>query len=141
MRSLDNCPCSGNNLGKMLHPAILTVLAGGPLHGYRLLQSLAELRILRGERPDPAGVYRILRSLEELGFASGEWDLERPGPARRVYRITDEGTLCLETWLDTLRDYRQSLDELIAAVAASLGKMTRQEDRDTVPGRRGSSPR
>lgn len=141
MLSLDDCPCSGNNLGKMLHPAILTVLARGPLHGYRLLESLAKFQILRGERPDPTGVYRILRSLEELGFVSGEWDLERPGPARRVYRITDEGRLCLETWLDTLRDYRQSLDELITAVTTSLEHPSIEERCDAAPGGQASSPR
>ena len=120
MTQFERCPCSGNTLGKLLHAAILTVLAEGPLHGYRLLERLAGLRILRGERPDPAGVYRVLRSLEKSGFVSGEWDLTRPGPARRVYRVTAEGRGCLETWLGTLQMYRDAVDELITMAAATL---------------------
>ncbi len=120
MARFERCPCSGSTLGKLLHAAVLTVLAEGPIHGYLLLERLARLHILRGERPDPAGVYRILRSLEKSGFVSGEWDLSRPGPARRVYRVTDEGRDCLETWLGTLRAYRDAMDELIAMAAATL---------------------
>jgi len=118
--SFEQCPCSGNTLGKLLHAAILTVLADGSLHGYRLMERLANLQVLRGERPDPAGVYRILRSLEASGFVSGEWDLSRPGPARRIYRVTPEGRRCLETWLQTLMTYRDSIDELVGMAAATL---------------------
>lgn len=120
MTRLEACPCTGSTLGKLLHAAILTELSEGPLHGYRLLEKLAELRILRGERPDPAGVYRVLRSLEKSGYVSGEWDLSGSGPARRVYRITDDGKVCLETWLGTLREYREAVDELIIVAAAAL---------------------
>ncbi len=118
--SFEQCPCSGNTLGKLLHAAILTVLADGSLHGYRLMERLANLQVLRGERPDPASVYRILRSLEASGFVSGEWDLSRPGPARRIYRVTPEGRRCLETWLQTLMTYRDSIDELVGMAAATL---------------------
>ncbi len=120
MLSFDDCPCTGGNLAKLLHPAILVMLAEGPHHGYRLIDRLASLRILRGERPDPAGVYRVLRSLEQSGFVTGEWNLERPGPARRVYAITAEGRLCLETWLQTLQAYRDGVDELMAMGAGAL---------------------
>ncbi len=121
MTRFEDCPCSGSTLGKLLHAAILTELgAAGRIHGYRLLEKLAELRILRGARPDPAGVYRVLRSLEKSGYVSSEWDLSGSGPARRVYVITDEGRACLETWLGTLREYREAVDDLITRAAAAL---------------------
>jgi len=120
MQDYSECPCSGNTLGRLLHAAVLAVLARGPLHGYAVMERLVELRMFRGQHPDPAGVYRILRSLEKSGFISGDWDLEGSGPRRRVYHMTPEGFGCLTRWRETLLVYRDGITEIIDAVNRGL---------------------
>lgn len=52
------CPCSGKNLARRVQPAVMALLAGGPVHGYLIVQRLEEMRIFEGQTPDPTGVYR-----------------------------------------------------------------------------------
>lgn len=113
MIQFETCPCSGNSLAKLLHAAILIILAKEEQHGYSLIEKLSGLQIQRGERPDPAGVYRVLHSLEREGFITSETDASNPGPNRRVCAITPDGLHCLQTWIETLCEYRDSLTELI----------------------------
>ena len=60
--NLKACPCVGGTLDKLVQPAILAVLAEGPIHGYRLAERLGAMpsfaghksRCLRG-LPPPQG--------------------------------------------------------------------------------------
>ena len=61
MMELDNCPCSGANLPRFVQPVILAVLSSGPLHGYLVVQRLAETSLFRKQPPDATGVYRSRR--------------------------------------------------------------------------------
>ena len=86
-------------------PALLTLLADGPTHGYELLERLPPL--VGHERVDVGNAYRALRALEEEGLVSSEWRADLPGPAKRTYTLTDEGRAVLELWrgsLEALRD-------------------------------------
>ena len=67
MMELDNCPCSGANLPRFVQPVILAVLFSGPLHGYLVVQRLAETSLFRKQPPDATGVYRMLRNMEQEG--------------------------------------------------------------------------
>lgn len=67
MIELDNCPCSGANLPRFVQPVILAVLSSGPLHGYLVVQRLAETSLFRKQPPDATGVYRMLRNMEQGG--------------------------------------------------------------------------
>ena len=116
------CPCLGGTLDKMLHPAILVVLAGGPLHGYQIAKKIGEMPLLRGQRPDVSGVYRFLKIMEQNGFVVSEWDTSEGGPAKKAYRITPAGQHCLRQWIDTLEGYRDGITHLLRAArkAATL---------------------
>ena len=52
MISLDECPCSGRTLDKLLAPTVLAQLAAENLHGYEITQRLANSPLL-GVRPPP----------------------------------------------------------------------------------------
>lgn len=82
MMELDNCPCSGANLPRFVQPVILAVLSSGPLHGYLVVQRLAETSLFRKQPPDATGVYRMLRNMEQEGVLESDWELEnsRSGP-------------------------------------------------------------
>jgi PadR family transcriptional regulator PadR len=115
----NQCACSGKSLGRLLQPTIMTVLAGEPLHGYRILQRLGEMEMFRGHPPDATGVYRFLKSMEKDGLVTSTWDLADSGPARRRYELTADGRACLAQWTETLEAYRQAVTEVLAALRAA----------------------
>ena len=92
-------------------PALLTLLAQGPTHGYELLERLPAL--VGDERVDVGNVYRALRGLEEEDLVVSEWQATLPGPAKRTYTLTDEGRTVLGLWLDALQELRDGLSTIL----------------------------
>jgi DNA-binding PadR family transcriptional regulator len=101
-------------LGRLIQPAIMTVLAAGAMHGYRIVRRLARTPMLDAGRPDPTGVYRLLRSMQKRGLVVSSWGLSDSGPAKRLYRLTPAGRRCLGRWVETLASYRQSIGRLLS---------------------------
>jgi PadR family transcriptional regulator PadR len=100
---------------RFIEPALLLVLSRGAMHGYDLLERVTELT--GDERGlDLGNLYRVLRSLEHEGFVRSEWHAELPGPAKRVYEITDSGRSLLVTWADALRRTRTDIDGFLTRV-------------------------
>ncbi len=90
---------------RFTEPAILLLLRERPAHGYDLLERLPELT---GEqRVEMGNLYRLLRALEEEGLVASEWDETSPGPAKRGYRITEQGLQLLDQWVEALRRSQQ----------------------------------
>ena len=116
MLDFDECSCSGKGLGRLLQPAIMTLLAQEPLHGYRIVQRLKQMAMFKDRPPDSTGVYRLLKSMEEDGIVTSAWDLADSGPARRQYKVTKAGMACLAKWQETLEDYAAAIAELLASV-------------------------
>lgn len=108
-KKFTDCPCTGANLEKFIHPAILTLLVNNKLHGYNILQKLQESHMLQDKKPDPAGVYRCLKKMEQSGYVTAVWDVSDSGPAKKMYTITTDGLECLKTWIVTLDNYHSSL--------------------------------
>ncbi len=114
------CPCTGATLDKLLQPAVLAVLAEGPLHGYRIADRLGELRLAKGQRPDVSGVYRFLRGMEKKGLVESSWDVSERGPARRMYAITEAGSRCLRRWIGTLEEYQAAVADLLEVTRGAI---------------------
>jgi PadR family transcriptional regulator, regulatory protein PadR len=93
-------------------PALLLLLREAPAHGYELLERLPEL--LPDERIDMGNLYRVLRALEEQGVVRSEWDADAPGPAKRVYELTDEGRELLDGWAGALRTAQEHVSAFLA---------------------------
>lgn len=68
-----------------IRAAILVLLAEGPMHGYQVIQELAE-RSGGVWRPSPGSIYPTLQLLEDEGLIRGE---EAEG--KRVFHLTDAG--------------------------------------------------
>lgn len=122
--SLDACPCAGRNLDKLVQPSVLLLLAQEDLHGYLIVQRLADLPILHGQKPDAAGVYRFLRQMEERKLLTFTWDLSETGPAKRLYHLTPAGFACLRRWIDTLTFYHESIGDLLVDARQALHAAT-----------------
>lgn len=86
-----------NNLfspGFWIKAWILVILAKEELHGYEIMNRLNEFLpgFLSCKGPSHMGRgYKILRMLEIEGLISSKWEMQKEGPARRVYRITEDG--------------------------------------------------
>jgi PadR family transcriptional regulator PadR len=127
MSRFDDCPCSGGTLDKLLQPAILTALAQGDLHGYRIVRQVAALPIFKGRPPDVSGVYRSLRLMESRKLVVASWNMSERGPAKRLYRLTPAGRQCLLHWRETLIVYREAIGDLLVATRkACVGASRRQ---------------
>jgi DNA-binding PadR family transcriptional regulator len=100
-------------LDKLIQPALLAVLAEGPLHGYGLAERIGSLPGLSGEKPDVSGVYRFLKTMERKGLVVSTWDTSAAGPAKKTYQITAQGRRCLCRWVRTLEQYRRGITALL----------------------------
>ena len=124
-KKLEGCPCVGATLDKLVQPAVLAILAEGPEHGYAVVRRLGGLHLSAGGKPDAAGVYKALKAMKGRGLVASAWDAPAAGPARRRFRLTAAGRQCLARWQDTLREYRDGIDEL----ASLLGRAVRTAKR------------
>lgn len=89
-------------------PVLLLLLRERPAHGYELLE---ELPALTGEtRVDMGNLYRVLRGLEEDGLVTSQWEAAAPGPAKRTYELSPEGTRLLDEWATALARSRDRIE-------------------------------
>jgi len=127
------CSCTGATLDKLIQPAILAVLADGPVHGYALAERIGALPAFAGERPDVSGVYRCLKAMQRKGLVHSSWNLSQSGPAKKNYQITAAGRRCLTCWVRTLQQYRQAITALLntarRAATKSYARQATREDR------------
>ena len=89
-----------------LRASLLLLIAESPAHGYDLLEQIGELGL---RNVDPGGLYRALRVMEQDGLVASWWEHSSAGPARRSYRLTDEGLEWLHAWAGALREGRRFL--------------------------------
>ncbi len=120
MRDLDDCPCSGRSLAKLVKPGILVVLLRESLHGYDIVQRLRDQTPVADFAPDHAGVYRALRGMEEAGLVTSSWVMSEAGPAKRCYSITESGIACAHRWVRALLRYDQVLRNLMETATDAL---------------------
>lgn len=115
-----HCPCVGTTLDKLIQPAMLAILAQGPLHGYELARKIGEIPHFLDEPPDVSGIYRVLKSLESRGIVTSDWDISQGGHPKRIFSITDAGHQCLENWTITLQNYHKAIGALLQATQKAV---------------------
>ena len=123
----DACPCAGVNLDRFIQPAALAILAGGDIHGYRVVKQLGQLPMFGDHAPDATGVYRFLKMMEKRGLVESAWDVSKSGPAKKVFRLTLSGRDCLKRWRTTLAEYHRQVGDMmellrLAATRRGRGK-------------------
>jgi DNA-binding PadR family transcriptional regulator len=104
----------------MIQPAILAVLAEGPLHGYKLARRISEIPDFVTEPPDVSGIYRFLKTLESRGLVVSDWDTSGTGHAKKLYKITPDGKKCLKNWRQTLKNYRKTIESLLKTIEKAI---------------------
>jgi DNA-binding PadR family transcriptional regulator len=81
---------------------VLTALAAGPAHGYRILQTIEELSDGR-VRMRAGTLYAALDRLERDGYITLVGTESDGGPPRRSFMLTEEGRQLLHTEVDRLQ--------------------------------------
>ncbi len=107
-------PCIGlreTPVTGLLHLAILRLVKEGPTYGSEIQRTLKEKFGIDEQRPV---IYVLLRRMEDLGFLSSVWDTEGGGPARRIYRITEDGFEHLQNSLEGLKKVKEVIDVLLS---------------------------
>ncbi|MDP9070774.1 MAG: PadR family transcriptional regulator [Actinomycetota bacterium] len=94
-----------------LRASLLLLIGESPAHGYELLEQITQLGL---GNVDPGGLYRALRVMEEDGIVASWWEHSAAGPARRTYRLTDEGREWLHAWAGALRESHRYLSAYLA---------------------------
>jgi PadR family transcriptional regulator PadR len=95
-----------------LDALILAVLAGGPRHGYAIIEELE--RRSGGALALPEGtVYPALHRLEEGGLLSSAWSAES-GRRRRVYELTRRGRRELGVRRGEWRQFANAVEAVMA---------------------------
>lgn len=113
MSIISKCSCTGNNLDKLIQPVLLTVLAEEDLYGYKIVHKMSQMPIFRGRKPDVTGVYRSLKSMETRGLVVSSWNVSDAGSAKRFYKLTESGVECLNRWIETLEEHRQTIGTIL----------------------------
>lgn len=98
----------------LLHLAMLDVLKDKEMHGGSIHQCLKEKF---GIAPAKSIVYVMLRRMEGAGFVVSKWDTTKSGPAKRMYRVTQEG-------LDYFQEATTKLENAAKIIRILLGEGT-----------------
>ncbi len=93
-----------------LRATLLLLIAEAPAHGYDLLEQIAGMGL---RTIDAGGLYRALRVMEADGLVTSEWEHSAAGPARRTYRLTEEGREWLHIWAGALRETHRYLSSYL----------------------------
>jgi DNA-binding PadR family transcriptional regulator len=94
---------------------LLGVLAGGPLHGYRVIARLRERSGGTFDLPEGT-VYPALHRLEAEGMLRSWW-AELDGRRRRLYELTGAGARALSGGRDEWRRFAAGVERVLEARA------------------------
>jgi len=93
---------------------ILRVLCEEPQYGYKLMETLANREYVLPERIESGTIYTILRRMERRGLLESVWETTDSGPARRIYKLTDEGLEFLKAGLETMVKRKPLIEDLVS---------------------------
>lgn len=103
------CSCKNARTSRFLIPTLLLILSEEPSHGYELTEKYSEFGFTEADS-DPGAVYRTLKLLDSDGFIRSKWKTDEPGPAKKVYSITDKGSKLLSSWAKEIKERRNTLE-------------------------------
>lgn len=90
--------------------AVLAALRGGESYGYEVL---SRVRATGLDSVGDASVYGCLKRLEKDRILESRLVASPSGPARRYYRVTDQGEAAHHALIAHWRRFRDALDSLI----------------------------
>lgn len=107
-----NCKCRVGAKEKFIQPCILLLLMREESYGYILIEKMKEFGFYE-DTPDAGVVYRNLNRLEEEGLVESKWITDEPGPAKRIYNITEAGREYLKFHVEFFEERKRLFDKFI----------------------------
>jgi hypothetical protein len=81
---------SKNLMAASTKPLILSILAGGEIYGYQIIQNV--IQISGGALEWSEGMlYPVLHRMEKENFIQSQWKISENGRLRKYYRLTELG--------------------------------------------------
>ena len=102
---------------------ILSLVAEGPRYGYEIQQVIDERGLREWLAVGFSSIYYILNKLERQGMLSSQLRYDVPGPARKVYQVTEAGRGVLQTAVADLLRQPHTLGTGFELGLANLGAM------------------
>jgi DNA-binding PadR family transcriptional regulator len=110
------------NLYRFVEPVVLLLLKKkGRSYGYDLSNDFQHHALTDAEI-ERAALYRTLRKLEANGNVKSEWETDKGGPARRIYKLTPAGEKHLEEWATVLGHVSKSMARFVRETARILNR-------------------
>lgn len=129
------CTCAMGNLYRFVEPVVLLLLKKkGQSYGYDLAGDLPEHALTDAEI-ERAALYRTLRQLEMNGNVKSDWETDKGGPARRVYKLTPRGEQHLEEWATVLQHVSKSMARFVKDARESLNGQGAPKKKSASPAR------
>lgn len=89
---------------------LLSIIDEEPSYGYEMVSKLRERGL---DLASEGSIYPLLSRLQKSGLIEGYLVQSSEGPARKYYRMSDEGREVLEKWTDEWNDFRLSVDAVL----------------------------
>ncbi len=105
-----------------MRTVLLVLVAGGPTHGYELLEQVRQAGI---RLADPGGLYRTLRAMEREHVLASWWEDSSAGPPRRTYTLTAAGRDALAAQVHEMGEMIELLSELVERAGQAVGPVRR----------------
>lgn len=122
-----SCGCAMGHVARLIEPVVLfLIVRRADACGYELASEVDEYA--PSAAGDRTALYRCLRHLEANGHLTSRWELPAAGPARRVYRVTDQGRAHLDEWLAVLDQLSGSLNRLVGEARAFVSHGSLMEE-------------
>ncbi len=86
--------------------------AENPMYGYQIAK-LIEAQTEEVDIMKQGALYPVLRSLESNGLLESEVEPSVSGPPRRYYKITGDGRVILEKWIEIWHQTREFVDAFL----------------------------
>jgi PadR family transcriptional regulator, regulatory protein PadR len=97
---------------------LLSVLSGGPGHGYEVITRLRDRSDGAFELPEGT-VYPALHRLEEAGLLASAWDVVS-GRRRRIYQLTEAGVAALAAESRQWREFSGSMSRVLGGSVSGM---------------------
>lgn len=89
---------------------LLSLIEEEATYGYEMVSKLRDRGL---DLASEGSIYPLLSRLQKQGMIEGYLVQSSAGPARKYYRMSDEGRATLETWRGEWRSFRASVDAVL----------------------------
>lgn len=94
----------------VLDMCLMSIIDEEASYGYEMVRKLSERGL---DLASEGSIYPLLSRLQKQGMIEGYLVQSSEGPARKYYRMSDEGREALEKWRGDWRGFRDSVDAVL----------------------------